>query len=107
MRTYFMNINGAKGSKNETAVLVIGPKDPSRDQKLECVNLVSKLVDAGWPVAANSSTAVGRLVQRVVRCTGGRFVELDRANAGSKPNTVPNIVFSPVAARRSYGLGLR
>lgn len=107
MRTYYMDINGANDSKNETAVLVIGPRDPSHDQKLECVNLVSRLVDAGWPVAGNSSTVIGRLVQRVVRCTGGRFVELDRANAGSKPTTVPNIVVSPSTARSSYGLGLR
>jgi hypothetical protein len=109
MRTYLVDVQGDRSDQKVTAVLVIGPKELSREDKTECLNAVVRLVDAGWPVAANSSTVVGRLVRRSAQMAGGVFVEIGRSpsDAGVHSAKVPNMVISTNSRRGHHEVGLR
>jgi hypothetical protein len=109
MRIYLTDVQSESGEGEVLAVLVIGPNDLSGEETLDCVHLVSHLVDRGWPVAANSSTVAGRLVQRAAVAAGGGFVELRRRNhdPGSKLTRMPNIDISTSSTHERDGSGIR
>jgi len=90
MRTYLMDVLGTGQSGHETAVLVIGSMRPDQAEKIQCVDLVARLVDEGWLIAAHSTTPIGRLVQRATHAAGGRYVDVDhRDRVGPTPAVSP------------------
>ena len=107
MRAYYIDVRVSGGAR-QTAVLAIGPLRPTSADKQACVELVTRLVDEGWILAAHGATVIRRLAHRSAVASRGTFVELDqaRSDAGSGPLDLPKMVFSPGSARARLGDGL-
>jgi hypothetical protein len=105
MRTYYINVPTVDGLGQDTAVLVIGSQEPNLDEKLECLEVVTRLVDDGWTIAAHGLSVIGQLASRATTRCGGRFVDLDTDRAILEGANVSVIRMAPQMSR-TFELGV-
>ena len=87
-------------------MLVIGSKDPSLEEKLLCVEAVTRLVDEGWTVAAHGESLVGQLVRRSATKMGGVFVDPDRQVSWSRTLPISRVSLGQPSLHAEVGGGL-
>ena len=95
MRTYYIDVQVTRGSARKTAVLVIGSKDPSLEEKLLCLAVVTRLVDDGWRVAGFRTSVIGQLAHRTAARSGGAFVNLDQSREVSRVQGRTSVSVTP------------
>ena len=78
MRAYLVEILRSDDRGSETAVQVVGSERPDLAEKIACLELVMRLADDGWTIAAHGDTVIGRLAQRAADASGASLVDLDQ-----------------------------
>ncbi|WP_434315487.1 hypothetical protein [Leifsonia sp. P73] len=58
---------------------VVGSLSPNAEEKIECVETVSRYAVDGWAISADPFTAIGRLAALTAEAAGVPFVRLDAA----------------------------
>lgn len=58
-------------------VEVSGSVNPRLDEKLECIDMVTKLADDGWVIAADLRYPIGRLAKRATEGMGATFLSMN------------------------------
>ncbi|WP_345761691.1 hypothetical protein [Diaminobutyricibacter sp. McL0608] len=66
-------------------VAVTGPDRPTTEEKIECVETVTKLGDDGWAIAADLTTPIGKLTRRAADAINAPFIDVRQAFTSTRP----------------------
>lgn len=77
MRVYVIDAGKNVPEQRRGIIGVDGSARPSAAEKIECIEVVTRLADQGWAIAAQPGTPIGALAVSAARAMGVPVVVLD------------------------------